>query len=139
LDAIQAAVLRIKLKHLSSWNESRRQHARYYNELLAETPGIALPIEEEFSKSVYHLYVIHVENRDELQQYLSSKGIATGLHYPIPLHLQEAYGHLDYQKGAFPIAENSAAHLLSLPMFPELKREQIEYVAEHVINFSKSR
>jgi dTDP-4-amino-4,6-dideoxygalactose transaminase len=135
LDAIQAAVLRIKLNHLPSWNENRRQHARYYNELLADVPGITLPFEEQFSKSVYHLYVIHVENRDELQSYLSAKGIATGLHYPMPLHLQEAYRHLDYQKGAFPVTEHSAAHLLSLPMFPELKKDQIEYVAEQVIQF----
>jgi dTDP-4-amino-4,6-dideoxygalactose transaminase len=135
LDAIQAAVLRIKLKHLPSWNESRRRNARYYNELLAEKPGIALPIEEQFAKSVYHLYVIHVEDRDELQKLLNSKGIATGLHYPMPLHLQDAYRHLEYPKGAFPVSEKSAAHLLSLPMFPGLKKEQIEYVTEHIIYF----
>lgn len=135
LDAIQAAVLRIKLKHLPSWNESRRQNAQYYNELLAQTPGLVLPTEEQFAKSVYHLYVIHVKERDELQKHLSSKGIATGLHYPMPLHLQEPYRHLAYRKGAFPVSENSADHLLSLPMFPELKKEQIEYIAEHIINF----
>lgn len=135
LDAIQAAVLRIKLKHLQSWNESRRNNALYYNELLAGTPGVVLPTEEEFAKSVYHLYVIHVENRDELQKHLNSLGIATGLHYPMPLHLQEAYQHLEYQQGAFPVAEKSAEQLLSLPMFPELKKEQIEYIAEQTINF----
>jgi dTDP-4-amino-4,6-dideoxygalactose transaminase len=135
LDAIQAAVLRIKLNHLPLWNESRRQNARYYNELLAETPGIALPIEKEFAKSVYHLYVIHLEDRDELQKHLNAKGIATGLHYPVPLHLQDAYRHLEYPKGTFPVSENSAAHLLSLPMFPELKKEQIEYVADQIIHF----
>jgi dTDP-4-amino-4,6-dideoxygalactose transaminase len=137
LDAIQAAVLRIKLNHLPSWNESRRQNARYYNDLLAETPGIALPIEREFATSVYHLYVIHLEDRDELQKHLNAKGIATGLHYPVPLHLQDAYRHLEYPEGTFPVSENSAAHLLSLPMFPELKKEQIEYVADHIIHFMK--
>jgi dTDP-4-amino-4,6-dideoxygalactose transaminase len=135
LDAIQASVLRIKLKHLQSWNESRQNNARCYNELLAEIPGITLPTEANFSESVYHLYVIHVEDRDGLQKHLNSKGIATGLHYPMPLHLQKAYRHLEYPKGSFPVTENSAARLLSLPMFPELKKEQIEYTAKHIKNF----
>ncbi len=135
LDAIQAAVLRIKLKRLQSWNESRQQNARYYSELLADIPGLTLPTEADFAKSVYHLYVIHVEDRDALQQYLDSKGIASGLHYPMPLHLQKAYKHLEYPKGAFPITENSATRLLSLPMFPELTKAQIEYVTEHIRKF----
>lgn len=132
LDAIQAAVLRIKLKHLPDWTESRRQNAAHYNRLLCQIPGVTTPTEAEQVASVYHLYVIHVDNRDDLQKFLMEKGIATGLHYPLPLHLQAAYKHLEYPKGAFPIAENSAARLLSLPMFPELTKEQIEYVAENI-------
>ena len=132
LDAIQAGVLRIKLKHLPAWNESRRQNAAYYNELLSGINGLTLPVEADFAQSVYHLYVILIEQRDELQQFLQTKGIATGLHYPLPLHQQKAYAHLGYKTGDFPVTEHAAQRLLSLPMFPELTREQIEYVAEQV-------
>lgn len=135
LDAIQAAVLRIKLKHLPDWTESRRQNAARYNALLSQIPGVKTPTEADLVESVYHLYVIHVDNRDDLQKFLMNKGIATGLHYPLPLHLQPAYKHLEYPKGAFPIAENSAARLLSLPMFPELTNEQIEYIAKSIKEF----
>jgi len=132
LDAIQAGVLRIKLKRLEDWNKLRRQNAAYYNELLSEIPSITLLTEAEFAESVYHLYVILVDDRDGLQKFLDSKGIATGLHYPLPLHLQKAYEHLGYKKGAFPVTEHVADRLLSLPMFPELKPEQIEYVVQSI-------
>jgi len=132
LDAIQAGVLRIKLKRLEDWNKLRRQNAAYYNELLAEIPSVTLLTEAEFAESVYHLYVILVDDRDELQKFLDSKGIATGLHYPLPLHLQKAYEHLGYKKGALPVTEHIADRLLSLPMFPELKPEQIEYVVQSI-------
>jgi dTDP-4-amino-4,6-dideoxygalactose transaminase len=135
LDAIQAGVLRIKLKQLQSWNQARRLHAADYNELLQGIPGIILPKEAEYSESVYHLYVILVDNRDELQKFLQDKGIFTGLHYPLPLHLQKAYAHLGYNKGDFPVAESAAARLLSLPMFPELTRDQIEYVTDSIKEF----
>jgi dTDP-4-amino-4,6-dideoxygalactose transaminase len=135
LDAIQAAVLRIKLKRLPEWTTARQRNARYYNELLANVPGIVTPTEADFAQSVYHLYVIHADNRDALQQYLAEKGIATGLHYPQPLHLQAAYQYLGHKKGAFPITENSASKLLSLPMFPELTNKQIEYIAETIKNY----
>jgi len=135
LDAIQAGVLRIKLKRLSDWNQSRREHAALYNELLSDTDGITLPFEADFARSVYHLYVILVDDRDGLQKFLGDKGIATGLHYPLPLHLQKAYDHLDYKEGSFPVTEKVAKTLLSLPMFPELKREQIEYVAASIKEF----
>jgi dTDP-4-amino-4,6-dideoxygalactose transaminase len=135
LDAIQAGVLRIKLKRLGGWNKSRRENAAYYNELLSEVPSITLLTEAEFADSVYHLYVILVDNRDELQKYLDTKSIATGLHYPLPLHLQKAYEHLGHNKGDFPITENIADHLLSLPMFPELTRKQIEYVVDSIKGF----
>jgi len=135
LDAIQAGVLRIKLKRLDDWNKLRRQNAAYYTELLSEVPSVTLPVEAKFAGSVYHLYVILIDDRDGLQNHLNSKGVASGLHYPLPLHLQKAYDHLGYNKGDFPIAENIADRLLSLPMFPELTREQIEYVVESIKEF----
>jgi dTDP-4-amino-4,6-dideoxygalactose transaminase len=95
-------------------------------------PSVTVPTEAEFADSVYHLYVILVNDRDDLQNFLDSKGIATGLHYPLPLHLQKAYEHLGYKKGAFPVTEHVADRLLSLPMFPELKPEQIEYVVQSI-------
>ncbi|RLB75807.1 MAG: erythromycin biosynthesis sensory transduction protein eryC1, partial [Deltaproteobacteria bacterium] len=135
LDAIQAGVLRIKLRRLSDWNKSRRENAAYYNELLSKLNGVTQPVEADFARSVYHLYVILVDDREGLQQFLSDKGIGTGLHYPLPLHLQKAYAHLGYKEGSFPVTESVAKRLISLPMFPELTREQIEYVAESIREF----
>jgi len=135
LDAIQAGVLRIKLRRLSDWNHSRRDNAAYYNELLSKVNGVTLPVEADFAHSVYHLYVILVDDREGLQQFLSDKGIGTGLHYPLPLHLQKAYAHLGYEEGSFPVTESVAKRLISLPMFPELTREQIEYVVQCIKEF----
>ena len=139
LDAIQAGVLRIKLKRLADWNESRRKNAAYYNQLLDAVPGIQLPVEADYARSVYHLYVIHVDRRDEMQQYLAERGIATGLHYPMPLHLQNAYAHMGLKAGAFPAAENSARRLLSLPMFAELTTDQMDYVADNIKGFLEKK
>ena len=139
LDAIQAGVLRIKLKRLKDWNLARRDKAAYYNERLKKISGIQIPFEADFATSVYHLYVILVDNRQRLQQFLAEKGIATGLHYPLPLHLQKAYAHLGYKKGDFPVAEQAAERLLSLPMFPELTHQQIDYVVESIKQFMKNR
>ena len=135
LDAIQAAALRIKLKKLPQWNNARREHARYYDQLLSGISQVAIPHEADYAQSVYHLYVIHVPRRDELQQFLTEKGIATGLHYPLPLHLQKAYANNGYKKGDFPIAEQAAERLLSLPMYPHLQSSQIEYVSEMIQKF----
>lgn len=135
LDAIQAGVLRIKLKRLKDWNDSRRKNAAYYSEFLSEIPGVTIPVEADFAVSVYHLYVILVNHRSELQQFLNEKGIATGLHYPMPLHLQKAYNHLGYNKGDFPVTEDVASRLLSLPMYPQLTKEQIEYVVDSIKEF----
>lgn len=135
LDAIQAGVLRLKLKRLSNWNESRHKNASYYNERLSDIPEIKLPVEADFAKSVYHLYVIHTDHRDDLQKFLAEKGIATGLHYPRPLHLQKAYKHMGHNEGSFPVSENSAQRLLSLPMFAELTTDQIDYVADQIKTF----
>lgn len=128
LDAIQAAVLRIKLKRLSEWNRKRRSHAAYYTQLLSEVPGVTVVKEADFAQSVFHLYVIQSEDRNELQAFLTAKGIGTGLHYPLPLHLQKAYAQMGFKKGDFPVSERTAERLLSLPMYAELAHEQIEYV-----------
>jgi len=132
LDAIQAGILRIKLKHLEKWNNARRKNAADYDQLLKDVPQVILPEEPEWSQGVYHLYVIQVEERDRLQKELAERGIYTGLHYPIPLHLQNAYRHLGYKKGDFPATEAYSERLLSLPMFPELTQEQIEYVVKNI-------
>lgn len=128
LDAIQAAVLRLKLKRLADWNLARRSHAALYTRLLSDVPGVTVIKEAEFAQAVYHLYVILVDDRDGLQAFLAEKGVGTGLHYPLPLHLQQAYAAMGFKKGDFPVSERTAERLISLPMFAELTREQIEYV-----------
>lgn len=134
LDAIQAGFLRVKLRHLGQWNEQRQQVAERYAKLLAGSEGIVtLPHQPSWARSVYHLYVIQVEDRARLQQKLTDVGIGTGIHYPVALHLTKAYGHLGYQVGDFPIAERSAAHILSLPMFPGLNTIQQDRVVSEVL------
>jgi len=135
LDAIQAGCLRVKLRHLPDWTEKRRQHAHRYNELLQDVPGITLPFEPEWTKAVYHLYVIRTPRRDELQQFLADNQVATGLHYPVPLHLQQAYAHMGYRAGDFPISERAASEILSLPMFPELTPDQQQLVTDLIRAF----
>lgn len=137
LDAIQAGFLSVKLKHLPAWTEARRAAARRYNDLLNGIDGVIAPFEDERSKAVYHLYVIRTKNRDEMQNYLSSKGIFTGLHYPVPLHLQNAYSGNGFRKGDFPAAEKAASEILSLPMFPGLTEEQRITVAETIREWTK--
>lgn len=132
MDGFQGAVLNIKLKHLDGWTESRRKNASIYNRGLAGADGCILPYEADVSKHVYHIYPIRVQNRDAMMQSLGEKGIASGIHYPVPLHLTEAYASLGYKKGDFPVAEKVADELVSLPMFPELKQEQIELVCSEV-------
>ncbi len=139
LDAIQAGVLRIKLKKLKGWNDARRKNAAYYNELLSGLDGVTIPVETEGAESVYHLYVILVDDRDGLQKYLGEKGIGTGLHYPVPLHLQKAYAHMGYKEGDFPVSESVSKKLLSLPMFAELTKEQIEYVCESIKEYLEAK
>ena len=131
LDALQAGLLGIKLNYLSQWNEQRRAHAKAYKELFAAngTPVVP-PYEPSWSKAVYHLYVVEVEDRDAVQKFLAERGIGTGIHYPIPLHLQKAYTELSYKKGDFPVSEAAAAKILSLPMFPHLKPEQLDTVVQ---------
>lgn len=136
LDSIQAGILSVKLKHLARWNEQRRQHAQIYNDLLAALgPEIVLPSEPSWSRGVYHLYVVRVVDRDGLRDALSKHGIETGIHYPVPLHLQNAYRKLGYKEGDFPVAEAIAKEILSLPMFPGLHRDQQFYVAEAIAEY----
>ena len=130
LDALQAAILRIKLPHLQEWNEKRRKAAELYNQLLKEVGGRKTPSEHKGSRGVYHLYVVRVKERDELQRHLNEMKIGTGLHYPIPLHLQKAYGHLGYSQGDFPVTELLAGEILSLPMFPHIQKHEQEQVVE---------
>ncbi len=134
LEEMQAAILRVKLKHLDTWTEMRRKNASIYNDLL-ENCEVILPVEKNYNKNVYHLYVIRVKNRQKLIEHLNSKGIQTGIHYPTPIHLQEAYAQLGYKKGSFPIAEKYADEILSLPMYPELEEEQIKTVAQRIKEF----
>ena len=134
LDTIQAAILLVKLKYLNNWNKARLKNAQLYNKLLADLP-IITPEIPQYSIHVFHLYVIRTAKRDLLAKHLNKNGISTGLHYPIPIHLQEAYKQLDYKKGDFPITEKLAQEILSLPMYPELKESEIKYIAKSIRNF----
>lgn len=134
LDSLQAGVLRVKLKYLDLWNEKRRKNAGLYNRLLKDS-NITIPFEASDVKHVYHLYVIRTENRDSLQNHLANQGISTGIHYPTPIHLQEAYKKLGYKKNNFMVTEKSSNEILSLPMFPELTEEEIFYVCEKIKEF----
>jgi dTDP-4-amino-4,6-dideoxygalactose transaminase len=135
LDTLQAAVLRIKLKHLEGWNDARRQHAKNYCRLLGQT-GIVLPHSAAQCESVWHLYVIQIDQRDALKEHLGNHGIGVGIHYPIPIHLQPAYQDLGYRQGDFPITEKSARRILSLPMYAELTPEIVGRIAETVSEFA---
>jgi dTDP-4-amino-4,6-dideoxygalactose transaminase len=140
LDAIQAGWLSVKLRHLAKWNESRRSLAHAYHKLLAELKeSVILPIEAPFTKGVYHLYVIRIQDREALQAHLAEAGIGTGIHYPIPLHLQKAYQHLGYKQGDFPVTERVASEIVSLPMFPQLTAEQQALVTESVANYVNAK
>jgi len=137
LDTIQAAILRVKLNYLEQWNEARQTHARVYDNLFKNT-HIITPYIQENCESVYHLYVIRVLKRDALLALLADKKIFAGIHYPIPMHYQKIFNHLQYQKGDFPVAEKYAQEIISLPMFPELLEEEIIRIANTVTSFAKT-
>lgn len=132
MDGIQGAVLSVKLKHLDTANNARRRHAARYAELLAGIPSLILPAEAPFARHVYHVYAVRCPQRDHVLQKLAERGVHGGIHYPVPLHLQAAYSELKLTQGMFPVSERCAAEELSLPMFPELTDEQVEYVASQV-------
>jgi dTDP-4-amino-4,6-dideoxygalactose transaminase len=138
LDAIQAGLLHVKLNHLGKWNERRRELATEYSRLLAGNDAIVCPYEPSWSQAVYHLYVIRTADRDGLMSFLREKGIGTGIHYPIPLHLQKAYESLNYSSGYFPIAERVASEIVSLPLFPQLTSVQQQRVAEEIVAFTRN-
>nr|MBA3706434.1 DegT/DnrJ/EryC1/StrS family aminotransferase [Bacteroidota bacterium] len=135
MDGIQGAVLGVKLKYLKKWTEKRRLAAKKYYDLLKDVEQIKLPEEMYYASHVYHLFVIQTFQRDNLKQYLEENGISTGLHYPLPVHLQKCFEHLRYKKGDFPVTEKLSDECLSLPMFPDLSDEQIEYVSKKIIEF----
>ena len=132
MDGIQAAILSIKLRHLDEANSLRRKHALEYNQAFAGIDEVLTPLEAKYARHVYHVYAVRVQERDATLRHLQEQGVGCAVHYPVPIHLQEAGRNLGYTKGAFPIAEKLADEFLSLPMFPELTEEQIEYVARCV-------
>jgi dTDP-4-amino-4,6-dideoxygalactose transaminase len=138
LDAIQAGILKLKLRKLASWNEDRRKVAMRYNALLKPLKELVLPYESELSKAVYHLYVIRTQYRDRLQSFLAARGISTGLHYPLPLHMQKAYQDCHPVNGRLAVSEKIASEILSLPMYPNLTTNQQSRVAESIAEFLSS-
>jgi dTDP-4-amino-4,6-dideoxygalactose transaminase len=135
LDSIQTGILSVKLKHLAAWNEGRRERAAEYKSLFENSTGVQTPFEPSWSRAVYHLYVVRVADREGLMSHLKDAGIGTGIHYPIPLHLQKAYESLGYKAGDFPVTERVAGEIVSLPMFPQLKPEQQATVADEALRF----
>ena len=130
MDGIQAAVLSLKLRRLEAANAARREHAKLYNELLADEPRVIRPAVEPHNRHVYHVYAVRVADRDAVMQRMAERGVTCGIHYPVPIHLQRAYEFLGLRQGSFPVAERCARELLSLPMYPELTQEQIERVVD---------
>ncbi|MGA9673462.1 MAG: DegT/DnrJ/EryC1/StrS family aminotransferase [Terracidiphilus sp.] len=136
LDAMQAGFLHVKLAYLAKWNSQRRERAVDYNQLLASNDVVILPYEPSWSRGVYHLYVIRTSHREEMMDHLKRAEIGTGIHYPIPLHLQKAYESLNYSRGDFPATERAACEIVSLPMFPQLTQSQQARVSEEIFAFT---
>ncbi|MCB2403408.1 aminotransferase class I/II-fold pyridoxal phosphate-dependent enzyme [Rhizobium leguminosarum] len=134
MDAIQGAILRIKLRHLEAWTEARRAHGRRYSLLLGGSANLRTPVEITDRRHVYHVYAIRSRDRDQLQRVLSEEGIQSGLHYPIPVHLQKAHADLGYKAGDFPISEAAAREVLSLPIYPEMPAWHVDQVAAALEN-----
>jgi dTDP-4-amino-4,6-dideoxygalactose transaminase len=139
LDSLQAGILSVKLRHLSEWNRQRQEAARRYHTLFSGAEGVTLPHEPESSRAVYHLYVVRVQDREGLQKHLSEAKIDTGIHYPVPLHMQKAYANSGYKVGDFPVTERVAAEIVSLPMFPQLTEKQQRRVVEKVKEFASKK
>lgn len=136
LDTIQAAILTVKLTKIDEWNRQRRDVASLYTKLLSSLDiNVTVPFEPEYSKSNYHLYVIRVDERDKLLEHLKTNGIMAGIHYPIPIHLHQALKDIGYKKGDFPITEECASQIMSLPIFPYLKEEEVKSIIKHIKDF----
>jgi dTDP-4-amino-4,6-dideoxygalactose transaminase len=131
MEGMQGAILRVKLRHLETWTEARRAHAAQYRQLLAGAP-VGVPAEAPDARHVYHVYAVRTAQRDAVMKALGEQGIQTGIHYPVPVHLQPAYADAEYARGSFPLAEKAADEVMSLPMFPELTEEQVQLVANAV-------
>jgi dTDP-4-amino-4,6-dideoxygalactose transaminase len=138
LDSIQTGILSVKLKHLAAWNERRRERAAGYKRLFVNSTGVQTPFEPSWSRAVYHLYVVRVADREGLMSHLKDAGIGTGIHYPIPLHLQKAYESLGHKAGDFPVTERVAHEIVSMPMFPTLTSDQQKVVISQVKQFVDS-
>ncbi|HHT50134.1 MAG TPA: DegT/DnrJ/EryC1/StrS family aminotransferase, partial [Eubacteriaceae bacterium] len=136
LDELQAAILRVKIKEIDKWNNARRENAKFYNKSLKET-SLVTPFEDNDVKHVYHLYILQSEKREEIVSYLSEKGIATGVYYPVPLHLQKAYLDLGYKEGDMPNAEFLSHRTFAIPMFAELTDEEKEYIVNTIKEFGE--
>jgi dTDP-4-amino-4,6-dideoxygalactose transaminase len=132
MDGVQGAILRVKLRYLEQWTNARRSHAETYRGLLSDVKSIVLPQEMPYSRHVYHVYAVRTENRAAFIEMLQKEGVQTGIHYPIPVHLQEAHADLGYKRGDFPLSEQAADQVVSLPMFPEMTFSQLEAVASAV-------
>lgn len=139
MSGFQGAVLGVKAKYIQAWTDARIHNANLYDQLLKDVSEIQLPKRRADSKHVYHLYVIQTSERDALMAYLNEQGIFCGIHYPIPCHRQKAYEHLQLPEGSFPVAESTAKKILSLPMYPELTEEKIQYVCDHIQQYFQHR
>ncbi len=135
LDTLQAAVLLAKLPHLAAWSAKRREHAAYYTRALADVPAVRPPVVDPANEHIFHQYTLQVERRDELQAHLKSQGIGSAIYYPVPLHLQPCFSHLGYRPGRLPESERAAGEVLSLPVYPELTRGQLDCVIETIRGF----
>jgi len=138
LDTLQAAVLLVKMKYLEAWTRRRRTNAAFYQRGLAGIPSLQVPRDRPFEKAVYHTFVVQAERRDELKNYLAENGIGTAIHYPVPVHLQKAAEGLGYGPGSFPVAEQQAKRILSLPIYPELSRDDLSYIVEVIRKFYRA-
>lgn len=139
MDGFQGAILSVKLKYLEKWNQSRRENADLYNRLLSGLDGLSTAKPADFAEHVYHVYAVRTLDRDMLMSYLARRNIHCGIHYPLPIHLQEAYRILGLGQGTFAVAETCANELLSLPMYPELNKNQIENVAQGIEDFFREK
>jgi dTDP-4-amino-4,6-dideoxygalactose transaminase len=136
LDSIQAAILLVKLRYVDRWTEERRRNAAFYREALAGLPGIETPLERPDERSVYHTFVIQADRRDDLRAFLAERGVETAVHYAVPIHLQAAGRALGHAEGSLPVTERQAGRMVTLPVYPELGRKRLEYVAEQIRAFT---
>ena len=137
LDSMQAAVLNVKLKYIDDWNEKRRQHAARYTKLLSSLDNVIFPFTPDYNTHTYHQYTLQLKDRTGLQNFLKDNGIATGIHYPIPLHMQPAFEYMGHKEGDFPASEEVSSKVVSLPMYPELPKDHQDFVVEKIIEFLK--